>query len=99
MYIYISEKPHFEEWKVTTGSEGITIHYSYGDQAKLPKVQEIKWAKNGVPLDCEGDKYKGGGLNDKSFTITSPVEDDSGTYSCTMRNAVGPETNDVTFGN
>lgn len=87
-----------EDLKVTTGREGITIHYSFGDPENLPKVQEIKWTKNEAQLDCEGDKYEGGGLNDKSFTITSPAEDDSGTYSCTVRNAVGSETKNFKFG-
>lgn len=50
-------------------------------------------------MDCEGDKYKGGGLNDKSFIIILLVEDDSGIYLCIMRNVVGLEINDVIFGN
>lgn len=61
-------------------------------------MQEIKWTKNGAQLDCGGDKYKGGGLNDKSFTITSPAEDNRGTYSCTVRNPVGSETKNFEFG-
>lgn len=43
-------------------------------------------------------KYDGGGLNDSSFTIMSPNDEDKGNYSCTVSNAAGSVTNSVIFG-
>lgn len=49
-------------------------------------------------MDCKGDKYEGGGLNDKSFIIILLVEDDSGIYLCIVRNVVGLEIKNFKFG-
>lgn len=49
-------------------------------------------------MDCGGDKYKGGGLNDKSFIIILLVEDDRGIYLCIVKNLVGLEIKNFEFG-
>lgn len=87
----------FEDWEVITGVESVTIHYNVKNNA--PSVYDIKWIKNGEELDFKTKKYVGGGLLDSVLTITSPNEADKGTYSCTLTNAVGFTSKDVTFGN
>lgn len=85
--------------RVTTGDEGITIHYSYKVLKQSPKVKHINWCKNGKPLDRKSKKYIGGSLNENCFTITSPTDDDRGTYKCTITNVVGSVSKEVIFGN
>lgn len=85
--------------RVTTGDEGITIHYSYKVLEQSPEVKHINWFKKGEPLDRKSEKYIGGSLNDNYFTITSPTDDDRGKYSCTITNAVGSVSKAVTLGN
>lgn len=77
--------------------ESVTIHYEVKNNA--PRVKDIKWIKNGEELDFETQKYVGGGLSDSFLRIMSPNETDKGTYSCTLTNAVGFTSKDVTFGN
>lgn len=77
--------------------KSVTIHYKVKNYA--PRVYDIKWIKNGEGLDFETQKYVGGGLSDSYLRITSPNEADKGTYSCTLTNAVGFTSKDVTFGN
>lgn len=55
-------------------------------------VQHIEWTKNDKLLNLEDEKYIGGNLEAKTFTIFSPSNDDRGKYSCTVTNAVGPVT-------
>lgn len=85
--------------KVTTGDEGINIHYNYEVLKESPEVKHIKWFKNKETLDKKSGKYTGGSLNDNCFTITSPTEEDKGKYSCTITNAVGSVSKEVIFGN
>lgn len=54
--------------------------------------------KNGQNLDLRNEKYVGGVLNDGFITILSPTEEDRGTYSCTVTNAVGSVSKNVTLG-
>lgn len=54
--------------------------------------------KNDKLLNLEDEKYIGGNLEAKTFTIFSPSNDDRGKYSCTVTNAVGPVTKHVDLG-
>lgn len=63
-----------------------------------PKVQHIEWRKNDKLLNLEDEKYIGGNLEAKTFTIFSPSNDDRCKYSCTVTNAVGPVTKHVDLG-
>lgn len=54
--------------------------------------------KNEETLVFRNKKYVGGGLNDGYITITSPTKADRGTYSCTVTNAVGSVSKNVTLG-
>lgn len=84
--------------KVTTGDEGITIHYSYKVLKQSPKVKHINWCKNGKLLESQNEKYIGGSLNENCLTITSPTDEDRGKYSCTITNALGSVSKVVIFG-
>lgn len=87
----------FEVWELTTEMESITIHYKVKNN--VPRECDIKWTKNGEGLNFKTQKYVGGRLSDSFLRITSPNETDKGTYSCTLTNAVGCTSKDVTFGN
>lgn len=91
----LGDQPLFEVWKVTTGIEGITIHYEFKQES--PFVYTIRWTKNGKPLYNKDKKYVGGDLKNRFFTITSPTKEDTGNYSCTATNAVGKSSQEVTF--
>lgn len=97
-YILITEVPFFNVWDIKTDKEELTIIYECGVTQPSPQILEVKWAKNGEQLNWENNRYLGGSLNDKYLTITSPISDGKGTYSCTVINAVGSVSNDVTFG-
>lgn len=86
----------FEAWEFTAGMESVTIHYKIKNNA--PTVYDITWKKNEEGLDFKTQKYVGGRLLDSYLRITSPNETDKGTYSCTLTNAVGCTSKDVTFG-
>lgn len=88
--------PIFEVWDVTTGVNGIRIHYRF--KKRPPDVTEIKWIKDEVPILKRNKKYEGGKLNDSYFTITSPTIEDRGHYSCVVQNVVGSVQKDVQFG-
>lgn len=77
--------------------ESVTIYYEVKNNT--PHVYDIKWIKNGEGLNFKTQKYVGGGLLDSYLRIASPNEADKGTYSCTLTNAVGFTSKDVTFGN
>lgn len=93
----LGELPILNDLKVTTGDEGINIHYNYEVLKESPEVKHIKWCKNKETLDKKSGKYTGGSLNDNCFTITSPTEEDRGKYSCTITNAVGSVSKEVIF--
>lgn len=95
-HFYFVDQPLFVVWKVTTGIEGITIHYEFKEES--PFVYSIKWTKNGKPLCQKDKKYVGGGSKNRFFTIASPTKDDTGNYSCTATNSVGKSSQEVTFG-
>lgn len=90
--------PVFSVWDIKTDKE-LTIIYKYGVTQSSPQVYEVKWAKNGEPLNRENNRYLGGRLNDDFLTITSPTSDGKGTYSLTVTNAVGSVSKEFTFGN
>lgn len=54
--------------------------------------------KNEETLVLRNRKYVGGGLNDGFITIKSPTKADRGTYSCTVTNAVGSVSKNITLG-
>lgn len=88
--------PLFEVWDVTTGMDGIIIHY--GLKKRPPYVNEIKWMKDEVPISNRNNKCEGGGLNESCFTITSPTIEDRGNYSCIAKNAVDCAKKNVQLG-
>lgn len=92
----ILDIPKFDVWEVRTGVEGINICYSF--KKEQPYVNEIKWTKDGKPIDYRNKQYNGGELRDNYFTITSPTYEDRGIYSCIAKNAVGTTKNTVTLG-
>lgn len=77
--------PIIDVWDVTTGKDGINIHYEVKHKSQI----EIKWIKDGEVIDSRSKKYKGGDLDDSIFTITSPTLEDRGDYSCIVKHAVG----------
>lgn len=91
MYVVISG--------VTSGPEGITIHYKCGALEQSPIVHQIEWSKNGQQLDNNSKKYVGGSLHDSCLTITSPTDDDKGIYSCKVTNPVGSVSENISLGN
>lgn len=93
----ITELPHLKDLEVTTGEEGIIIHYEVGGQS--PEVQRIEWKKDGQVLDTNAGRNVGGSINDSSLTIRLPTEEDKGKYSCEIANAVGSVSKDVILGN
>lgn len=92
----IIDPPIFDVWDVTTGKDGINIHYEVKHKSK--KI-EIKWIKDGEVIDNRSKKYKGGDVDDSIFTITSPTLEDRGDYSCIVKNAVGNVKQNVHLGN
>lgn len=84
--------------EVTEEDNGIKIHYSVGVSENSPKVKNVIWRKNDQLLDIKYDKLFGGGFKDSCLVIRSPSEDDKGTYSCTVTNAVGSVTKDIKLG-
>lgn len=84
---------------VTTGDEGVNIHYSYEVLELSPKVQGIEWRRDGKLLDMKSQNFVGGSVKEGCFTITSPTKEDTGKYSCTLISAVGSVSKDVTIGN
>lgn len=109
MYIYffilITEQPYFYNWNITTDTDGLTIHCSYGVPEGSPSIFEVKWTKDGGTVDLNNKKIvvgrssnDGSRLNDSDLTISSPTLEDKGKYSCTVTNAVGSVSRDVTLG-
>lgn len=92
----ITGPPIFEIRDVTTGMDGIRIHYGF--KKRPPDIIDIKWIKDKVPILKTDKKYEGGKLNDSYFTITSPTIEDRGNYSCVVENAVGSVKKDVQLG-
>lgn len=89
--------PVLNDLKVTTEDEEIIIHYNYDRHS--PEVQRIEWKKDGHVLNTNECKYVGGSINDSSFTIRIPTEEDKGNYSCIITNAVGSVSKNVMLGN
>lgn len=89
------ELPCIDIWKVTTERKRI-INYCRVLECS-PKLNQIKWMKNEETLVLRNRKYVGGGLNDGFITIKSPTKADRGTYSCTVTNAVGSVSKNITL--
>lgn len=104
-FILIIEQPYFDHWDITNDSEGLTIHCSYGVPEGSPSIFEVKWTKDGETVDLNNKKIvvgrssnDGSRLNDSDLTISSPTLEDKGKYLCTVTNAVGSVSRDVTLG-
>lgn len=94
MWCCIIDLPIIDVWDVTTGKDGINIHYEVKHKSQI----EIKWIKDGEVIDSRSKKYKGGDLDDSIFTITSPTREDRGDYSCIVKHAVGNVKKNVHLG-
>lgn len=94
----ITEYPFFDNWNITTGTEGLNIHYSYGVPDTSPSVFEVQWTKDGKSLELTSPKYIGGELNDSCLTITSTTLEDKGNYLCKVANTVGTVSKNVLLG-
>lgn len=72
---HLAEQPCFDDLKITTDMEGITIHCRFGVLSKeSSQVHDIKWTKNDEILDLKIEKYIGGSLADSSCKVTNKVE-------------------------
>lgn len=101
----IGEQPYFDNWNITTDTDGLTIHCSYGVPDGSPSIFKVKWTKDGETVDLNNKKIvvirssnDRSRLNDSDLTISSPTLEDKGKYSCTVTNAVGSVSRDVTLG-
>ncbi|XP_062568433.1 titin-like, partial [Saccostrea cucullata] len=92
------ERPVLKKLEVTSGKDGITLHYKYEVSQDSPKVHHIAWTKNGQVITKEQEKYLGGDLINSSLTITSPSLQDSGEYTCIIANAVGAVAESIILG-
>lgn len=71
---HLSEQPCFDDLKITTDMEGITIHCKFGVPPKeSSQVHDIKWTKNDEILDLKIQKHIGGSFADNSCTMTNKV--------------------------
>uniref|UniRef100_A0A8W8J3T1 DZIP3-like HEPN domain-containing protein n=1 Tax=Magallana gigas TaxID=29159 RepID=A0A8W8J3T1_MAGGI len=93
----LGERPVFDVWDIVTDIDAITIQYRYKVPEHSPQVYQEEWTKNREAIERTNFKYLGGQLYSNYFTIKSPTLDDKGTYSCTVTNAVGSASKDVTF--
>lgn len=75
----------------------MTIHCIYEVPGQCPKVHDIKWSKDDQALKKNNKLDEG--IHDNQLTILSPTSDDKGKYKCTIVNAVGSVSKDVTLSN
>lgn len=83
---------------VRANNKEVHIYYTFEVPNHFPVVEEIKWSKDKLELDLSNSKYRGGGLNDKCITISSPNEEDKGVYTCIVSNAAGSVSKQVKIG-
>lgn len=96
---FYTDVPALHRLEVSTGLEGIRVHYKYEVRGNSPTVNHIAWTKNGDRIRIDNMKYIGGDLKDTCLTITSPAQDDIGQYTCTIGNAVGEVSEYLSLGN
>lgn len=95
---FVVDLPVLQTLKISTGLEGITLHYEYEVTGSSPNVHHIAWTKNGDVVVTDHSKYIGGGIDDRYLTIASPTTDDAGKYTCIVANAVGAVSESLTLG-
>lgn len=88
--------------RVTTTEDGICLHFDYGE---LPPdffvdYYFIKWEKNGEKIDLTSQKKYFGvySLKTISIRISSPNQEDKGTYCCTITGSCGSYSKCATLG-
>lgn len=93
--IVLGELPQLKDLEVTTEDRKMTIHCIYEVPGQCPKVHDIKWSKDDQALKKNNKLDEG--IHDNQLTILSPTSDDKGKYKCTIVNAVGSVSKDVTL--
>ncbi|XP_056016974.1 titin-like [Ostrea edulis] len=88
--------PNLEIKDVTSGTDGVVIHANYSVSNQSPAVDKIMWSKEEKPLPGSTEKYTYSRY-DAGFRIHNPTQSDSGTYTCTVSNPVGPVTDSITL--
>lgn len=90
----VGERPFVNIIEVSSGSEGLTIHFNCGVLERSPKVHLIEWSKNDKQLEND-NKYVVGGKDDRHLTIKSPTYEDRGNYTCKVTNLVGSKSKNI----
>lgn len=96
---FVVDPPVLQRLNVSTGWDGITLHYQYKVTSDSPNVHHIAWKKNGTVIYIDHYKYLGGGKSDNFLTITLPKSGDAGQYTCIVANAVGAVSESLLLGN
>lgn len=97
--IFIIDLPLIKDLQVTTGKHCINLLCSYEVLGRSPKVSRIAWSKNGEILDERVISFAESIISESCYKITPPSNEDKGKYSCTITNAVGSVSEEITLGN
>lgn len=96
-FSFAIDRPCLDDLNATSKEGKIYIHYVCKVSENFP-LKSIKWTKNKSELEVPCNKYRGGGVADNCVEILMPDEDDKGLYTCTVLNAVGPDSKKVKLG-